>query len=97
MKLFLQKNAKFSSAGGSAPRPLQQPPHCEFLATRLNQTVAEHKGNPEELWKFINSVISVKLSSNKTSPPLKLLEKNDIIENPSKSSERFNILYISQK
>ena len=29
MKLFLQKNAKFSKAGGSAPRPLclrQQPP-----------------------------------------------------------------------
>ena len=62
MKLFLQKNAKFSSAGssqtpvppaagafapnppdlhcppaagGSAPRPPKQPPHCEFLATRL--------------------------------------------------------------
>ena len=26
MKLFLQKNAKFSSAGGSAPRPTTQPP-----------------------------------------------------------------------
>ena len=26
MKLFLQKNAKFSSAGGSAPRPPKQPP-----------------------------------------------------------------------
>ena len=35
MKLFLQKNAKFSSAGGSAPRPPKQPPHCKFLATRL--------------------------------------------------------------
>ena len=37
MKLFLQKNAKFLSAGGSAPRPPKQPPppHCEFLATRL--------------------------------------------------------------
>ena len=35
MKLFLQKNAKFSSAGGSAPRPPKQPHHCEFLATRL--------------------------------------------------------------
>ena len=73
MKLFLQKNAKFSSAGapppdprasggwglypqtpslrqlgasppdphwppaagGSASRPPKQPPHCEFLATRL--------------------------------------------------------------
>ena len=41
MKLFLQKNAKFSSAGGSAPKPPasggppKQPPHLEFLATRL--------------------------------------------------------------
>ena len=26
MKLFLQKNAKFSSAGGSAPKPPKQPP-----------------------------------------------------------------------
>ena len=24
------------AAGGSAPRPPKQPPHCEFLATRLN-------------------------------------------------------------
>ena len=23
------------AAGGSAPRPPKQPPHCEFLATRL--------------------------------------------------------------
>ena len=38
MKLFLQKNAKFSSAGGSAPKPPDppnSPPHFEFLATRL--------------------------------------------------------------
>ena len=46
-----QKNAKFSSAGGPAPRPpclrrlgalppnpQNTPPHCEFLATRLRQT-----------------------------------------------------------
>ena len=26
MKLFLQKNAKFTSAGGSAPRPPRQAP-----------------------------------------------------------------------
>ena len=26
MKLFMKKNAKFSSAGGSAPRPPKQPP-----------------------------------------------------------------------
>ena len=24
------------AAGGSAPRPPKQPPHCEFLATRLH-------------------------------------------------------------
>ena len=24
------------AAGGSAPRPPKQPPHCEFLATRLD-------------------------------------------------------------
>ena len=46
MKLFLLKNAKFSSAGGPqtavppatwgfAPRPL----HCKFLATRLAEMV----------------------------------------------------------
>ena len=35
MKLFLQKNAKFSSAGGSAPRPQISPPNCKFLATSL--------------------------------------------------------------
>ena len=63
MKLFLQKNAKFSSAGGSAlrppclqrlgalppnpqptaaggfaPRPPKQLPHCEFLAAHLDHT-----------------------------------------------------------
>ena len=46
IKLFLQKNAKFLSAGGSAqraaagsaPRPLKQPLHCEFLAMRLVTT-----------------------------------------------------------
>ena len=51
IKLFLQKNAKFSSAGGSAPDPRASggwglrpqppqthPPHCKFLATRMLQT-----------------------------------------------------------
>ena len=33
LKLFLQKNAKLLSAGGSAPRPPKRAPHCEFLAT----------------------------------------------------------------
>ena len=47
VKVFLQKNPKFRAlgaplpdtqplaAGGSAPTPPKQPPHCEFLATRL--------------------------------------------------------------
>ena len=35
MKLFLQKDAKFSMARGSAPRPPKRLTHCEFLATRL--------------------------------------------------------------
>ena len=63
IKLFLQKNAKFLSAGGSTPRPSRlrrlgalppntqppaaggyapkppkQLPHCEFLATSLDHT-----------------------------------------------------------
>ena len=32
----MQKNAKFLSVGGSAPRPPELPPLCEFLATRLD-------------------------------------------------------------
>ena len=39
MKLFLQKNAKFSRAGGFAPKAPKQPPHCEFLAMRLPSKV----------------------------------------------------------
>ena len=42
MKLFLQKTAKLSSAGGSAPRPPKQPPHCEFLATRLVERAGQY-------------------------------------------------------
>ena len=38
IKLLLQKNAKFLIAGGSAPRPPKQLPHCEFLAARLDHT-----------------------------------------------------------
>ena len=30
MKLFLQKNAKFSSTWGSAPSPPKQPPIADF-------------------------------------------------------------------
>ena len=35
IKLFLQRDAKFSIAGVSAPGPPKQLPHCEFLAKRL--------------------------------------------------------------
>ena len=38
MKLFLQKNEKFLSAGGFAPKPpdpQNSPLRCEFLATRM--------------------------------------------------------------
>ena len=52
IKLFLQKNAKFSSAGGSAPTPLKLPLHCEILATRLVTTLRIF----EVLWlKFLSS------------------------------------------
>ena len=40
--LFLQKNAKFSSAGGSAPRPPKRSPHCKFLAMRLNASLFDN-------------------------------------------------------
>ena len=35
IKLFLQKNAKFLSAGDSAPISPTHSPYCEFLATHL--------------------------------------------------------------
>ena len=35
IKLFLKKNAKFSSTGGSAPRTSRTSPHSELLATHL--------------------------------------------------------------
>ena len=35
IKLFLPKNAKFLSAGGSAPIPPNQPPHSKFLPSCL--------------------------------------------------------------
>ena len=55
MKLFLQKNAEFSSFEGSAPRsplasgglmlhhPPTQPPNCDFVATRLRNTVVRFR------------------------------------------------------
>ena len=34
----LSPNPQPPAAGGFAPRPPKQPPHCEFLATRLDHT-----------------------------------------------------------
>ena len=40
IKLFLQNNANFLSAGGSAPRPSKRPfPHCRFWVTCLLRDV----------------------------------------------------------
>ena len=62
MKLFLQKTAKFSIAGGFAPKPplasggwmLHPPPntapHCEFLATRLRNTVGRFRTKSVSIW-----------------------------------------------
>ena len=44
MKLFLQKDAKFSSAGAPPPDSL---PHCEFLATRLIGYKKVYQGHGE--------------------------------------------------
>ena len=41
IKLFLQKNAKCLSAGGSTPRPLKQPLHRKFLTTRPGYNTSE--------------------------------------------------------
>ena len=62
MKLFLQKNAKFLSAGDSAPTPPIQPPppHCEFLATRLSSTI---------LGKKISKILEVPGVSRDINPP----------------------------
>ena len=61
MKLFLQKNANFWSAGGFAPRPpnpQNSPPHSEFLATRLVRPEAHEIKSVFEAGKNVR--ISVK-------------------------------------
>ena len=41
------------AAGGFAPRPIRQPPHCEFLATRLLKELwLSHTGNKLPLTRF---------------------------------------------
>ena len=39
----------FWSAGGSAPRLPKQPPHCEFLATRLSGMLGKTRIDCEKL------------------------------------------------
>ena len=55
-----------------------------------NETISEHKNNRKELWRFTNSVISTKISRIDTPHSLKLVDKNEVIRNPSQISEKFN-------
>ena len=55
MKLFLQKNAKFSSAGGFASKQL---PHCEFLATRLPAAIFLRRILNQHMYKQFNKFFS---------------------------------------
>ena len=63
IKSFLQKNAKFLSAGGFAPKPLKQPLHWEFLATRL---VTTHPN----FWGFVLKIFIIPPHQNFLDPPL---------------------------
>ena len=57
MKLFLQKKAKFSSAGGSAPRPPKQPPPFRisgYAPGRNYGTINSAKNTRRPLDKFLN-------------------------------------------
>ena len=43
------------AAGGLAPRPPKQPPHCEFLATRLSKCeIAKHTFHQQLYYKLWN-------------------------------------------
>ena len=53
LKLFLQKNAKFSSAGGSAPRPPHSPPIANFW---LRAWSIHSQNNLEHLFVFCMQV-----------------------------------------
>ena len=58
-----------------------------------NETISEHKNNPKQLWRFINSVISAKISRNNSPHPLKLVDENDVIRNPPKISEKIQLIF----
>ena len=55
-----------------------------------NETISEHKNNPNQLWRFINSVIFAKILRNNSPHPLKLIDEYGVIRNPPKISEKFN-------
>ena len=61
-----------------------------------NETISEHKNNPKQLRRFINSIIYVKISRDNSPHPLKLVDENDVISNPSEISEKFN-KYFAEK
>ena len=84
MKLFLQKNAKFSSAGGFAPRPplasggwgapppdRNSPPHSEFLAMRVSATKTF-------LLRFFDDKKGIVSSTNAPSTPV-LFKKYNLL------------------
>ena len=52
LSYFCKKNAKFSSAGGSACRPPEQPPYCRCLATRLSLIMFCTNGLRQMGWSF---------------------------------------------
>ena len=54
----------------------------------------QNKNNLKLLWRFINSVISTKISNNYSPHPLKLVDENDVIRNPPEISEKFNKYFV---
>ena len=56
IKLFLPKNTNFLSAGGSAPKNLNQPLHCRFLTKPGAKTM--HYAVPLILRWLINVIIT---------------------------------------
>ena len=54
MKIFLQKNAKFSSAGGSAPRsPKQPPPIANFWLRACQEALVARVLNMNDITNIV--------------------------------------------
>ena len=47
----------------------------------------------KQLWRFINSIISAKVSRNNSPHLLKLVDENDVIRNPPEISKKFNTYF----